>query len=165
MSVSVVRQFMKHSYLGEIAERFYLKQEAGTSRLYTGRDLANNIQEISALSASDVTHTTDILMTELRKVLVRGDRVKIDGLGTFYMTLSCEGTESEDELTVRHIKRVNIRFLPDKALKLVNNSLATTRSDNNVSFAIKGDAAANSGNNPGGTGGDGDDDEYIDPNA
>ena len=163
MSVSVVKQLMKHSYSSSIAERYYLKQEAGTSRLYTGRDLANNIQEISALSASDVTHTTDILMTELRKVLVRGDRVKIDGLGTFYMTLSCTGVEDEDELTVRHIKRVNIRFLPDKALKLVNNSLATTRSDNNVSFSIKGDAVtSNAGTN---TGGDGDDDEYIDPNA
>lgn len=162
MSVSVVKQLMKHSYSSSIAAMYYLKQEAGTSRLYTGRDLANNIQEISALSASDVTHTTDILMTELRKVLVRGDRVKIDGLGTFYMTLSCEGTENEDDLTVRHIKRVNIRFLPDKALKLVNNSLATTRSDNNVSFSIKGDAVtSNSGN----IGGDGDDDEYIDPNA
>lgn len=160
MSVSVVKQLMKHSFGSASGEKYYLKQEAGTSRLYTGKELANNIQEISALSASDVTHTTDILMTELRKVLVRGDRVKIDGLGTFYMTISCVGVDNEDDLNVRNIKRVNIRFLPDKALKLVNNALASTRSDNNISFSIKGEAASASVQ-PGGE----DDDDYVDPNA
>lgn len=162
MSVSVVKQLMKHFYSNELVEKYYLRQEAGTSRLVTGQDLANNIQEISALSASDVNHTTEILMSELRKVLVRGDRVKIDGLGTFYMTLSCTGVDKEEDCNVRNIKRVNIRFLPDKALKLVNNTLASTRSDNNVTFTIKGNTAATTA--PAVPGGN-DDDDYVDPNA
>jgi len=164
MSIPVIPQVMKHFFNGSQAEMIYLKQEAGSSRMYTTDDLANSIQEITALSASDVSHVLKILLSEIRKVLVRGDRVKLDNLGIMFMTLSCTGVKTMDECNVRNIRKVNIRFRPDKALKLVNNALAETRSDNNVSFAMKS-VAATSGTNPTNPGDDGDDDEYIDPNA
>lgn len=162
MSVPVVMQTMKHHYNGVQSEFIYLRQEAGTSRLLTDVEIAKEIEETSSLSVGDVTHVLGIFMTEIRKVLVRGDRVRVAGLGTFYMTLSCKGVETEEECNVRNIRRVNIRFLPDKSLKLVNNSLAPTRSDNNVTFAIKGAKAP--GITPGGDGEE-DDDDYVDPNA
>lgn len=162
MSIQVVSHLMKHFYKGSDAELFYLKQAAGTSEVYTQDDIAAEVEEASSLTKGDVIHTMGIFMSELRKVLVRGDRVKIAGFGTFFMTLSCEGVATEDKCDVRNIKRINIRFRPDKALKLVNNTLATTRSDNNVSFYIKGAAAASSSTKPTNPGGG---DDVIDPGA
>jgi predicted histone-like DNA-binding protein len=144
MNISVVSCVLKHFYNGSLSELHYLRQEAGTSRMLMLEDLADQIEETSSLSKGDVTHTMGILMTEIRKALVRGDRVKIPELGIFYMTISCKGVEKEEDLSVRNISKVNIRFLPDKALKLVNSVLSPTRSDNNVSFAIKGAAGGSS---------------------
>ena len=98
--------------------------------------------------------------------------MKIDGLGTFHITLSSEGTEKEKDCTVRCIRKVNVRFVADKALHLVNTSHTTTRSENNVDFVLagKGDAKGGSegggadGGNGGGSG-EGDDGETPDPAA
>jgi len=160
MSIPVVSHLMKHFYNGSNAELYYLKQEAGSSRLATQDDVAAEVEEASTLTKGDVTHVLGIFMSEMRKVLIRGDRVKIDGLGTFFLTLSCSGVDAEDKCNVRQIKGINIRFRPDKLLKLVNNALAPTRSDNNVSFYIKN--AADSTAKPTAPGED-DDDDIVDP--
>ena len=160
MSITVVSHLMKHFYNGSEKELYYLKQEAGTSKVYTQDDVAAEVEEASTLTKGDVIHTMGIFMSELRKILVRGDRVKIAGFGTYFMTLSCIGVEAKEKIDVRNIKGVNIRFRPDKALKLVNNVLAPTRSDNNVSFEIKSKTAP--GTTPT-TPGNGDDDDIINP--
>ena len=43
-------------------------------------------------------------------------------------------TDIQKNCAMTNIKRVNIRFVPDKDLKLVNNSHAATRSPANVTF-------------------------------
>lgn len=71
--------------------------------------------------------------------------MKVDGLGTFYITFSSTGAAVEKDCTVKNIKRVNIRFAVDNSLRLANDSTATTRgSANNVLFYIKGEATASS---------------------
>ena len=163
MSISVVPYWFRQAYNGSSVELCCLKRVADSQDLYSEADLAKEVEESTSLTAGDFEHALGVFMKEMRKVLVRGNRVKIRNLGTFYMTVSSDSHESEEDLSVRDIKRVNIRFLPDKALKLVNNAVATTRSDNNVSFAIKGAALADDGSG-GNTGEDGEG-EYIDPNA
>jgi len=165
MNVPVTPLVRKHFFNGSNAELIYLSPESGSSRMWTLEMLAAEIEETSSLSKGDVVHTTGILMTELRKVLIKGDRVKIPDLGIFYMTISCKGVATKEELNVRNIEAVNIRFRPDKALKLVNNALAPTRSDNNVAFAIKEAKVATSDSTDGGTDPDDGGGEYIDPNA
>ena len=162
MNIPLVSCLVKHYYNGSLSEWFYLRQKPRSSRSWTLDDLAAEIEEASSLSSGDVVHVAGILMKEIRKVLVHGDRVKIPELGTFYMTLSCEGVEREEELNVRNVRKVRIRFLPDKALKLVNSALAPTRSVNNVSFSIEGDSEDGGNSNGGGTSNGG---TYIDPNA
>ena len=83
--------------------------------------------------------------------------MKIDGLGTFHITLSSEGAEKEKDCTVRSIRRVNVRFVADKALRLVNTSHTTTRGENNVDFVLagKGEGASDDENEGGNTGGGG----------
>ena len=83
-------------------------------------------------------------------MLTQGNKVKIEGLGTFHMTLTCLPGETEKECTVKNIKRVNVRFIPDKAMKLVNASRSMTRSPNNVNFALVSAGAPEGGGSGGG---------------
>ena len=71
--------------------------------------------------------------------------------GTFHMTFRCPGMEASDKCTVRNISKVNIRFIPDKELKLVNGSTAVTRSPANVGFVLdKPEEGGSGGGNQGG---------------
>lgn len=129
---------------------YYIRQKAGTAKVMDIDALAVDIQTNCALTTGDVKHTIEALVEQLRKVLTQGNKVKIEGLGTFHMTLTCLPGETEKECTVKNIKRVNVRFIPDKAMKLVNASRSMTRSPNNVTFAM-----ASAGAPEGGGSGDG----------
>lgn len=173
MSIPVMR-YKRNKQMGDSNSPVlnYLKRVPGFTRAYTTDDVAAETEAIGAMSAEDVSHVMKSFVRSLRKILVKGDKVKIDGLGTFYTTFNCEGTEDEKECTVKNIRRVNVRFAVDNSLRLVNDSVATTRGGaNNVEFYIKTDVPAtadDSGNSDGGndsgggnSGGGGD----IDPNV
>jgi len=134
-SVSVER-YARKKYLTKANSPvlYYIRQK--TKDMVDIDTLATAIEESSSLTAGDVTHTIKAFVKELRKQLVRGSRVKIDGLGTFHITVKSDGTEKEEDCKVRCIKKVNVRFLSDKALKLVNATYATSDGPNNVSFAL-----------------------------
>ena len=151
---------------------YYVRQKSGTVRVMDVNKLADAIEANSSLTAGDVKHAIEAFVEQLRLSLTQGDKVKIDGLGTFHITLRSEGTEKEKDCTVRCIRKVNVRFVADKALHLVNTSHTTTRSENNVDFVLagKGDAKGGSegGGSEGGNGGgsgEGDDGETPDPAA
>jgi predicted histone-like DNA-binding protein len=149
MSVQLVPYAFTQFYNGSKKRSYCLRRVAGSQEVYTEEDVAREVEEASSLSKGDLTHALGIFMSEMRKILVRGNRVKISNLGTFYMTITSDSRENPEELNVRDIGRVNIRFLPDKALKLVNNAVSPTRSDNNVSFSIKGrDEASDTSTTP-----------------
>ena len=119
-------------------EMYCLARQGGDFKVYTEDDLSRAVEKSTSLTKADLSHAFESLFFELREFLVRGDRVRIKNIGTFYMNIASASTETPDELSVRSIERVNIRFLPDKSLKLVNNAIAPTRSDNNVTFSIVG---------------------------
>ena len=140
----------------------YLKVVPGHTRIYTIKDVAEETETIGGMSAEDVTHVMQSFVRSLRKILVKGDKVKIDGLGIFHTTFNCLGTEDEKDCTVKNIRKVNIRFAVDNTLRLVNDSIATTRgAANNVEFYIKSNVPL-SGDTSDGAGGD-DDDDIVDP--
>lgn len=92
----------------------------------------------------------------MKKVLVAGNKVKVDGLGIFYTTLTCPGVEQEKDCTVKNITRINLRFKVDNSLRLANDSTATTRGgDNNMMFELYTEKKSAAGGN----GGDGSDDD------
>lgn len=159
-TVSVVR-YSRKKKIGDASSStiYLLKQEPGTSKVYDLATLAANIESLGALSAEDVTHVLQSFVREIKTVLKRGDRVKVNGLGTFFISLTCPGVEVEKECTVKSIKRVNLRFKVDNTLRLVNDSTATTRSaPNNVMFSVKNETASEGG-------GSGEGGEVINPMA
>lgn len=151
MSVPVKR-YQRNKKLGDAASPmlYYLKREPGSSQVATIKSIARTIEAEGALSAEDVIHTMQSFVRKLKESLTEGNKVKVDGLGTFYITFSATGAELEKDCTVKNISRVHIRFAVDNSLRLANDSIATTRGgDNNVLFYIKSEAAAPEGGGEG----------------
>lgn len=177
MSVPVKR-YLRRTNLSDpnSSLKYYLRQEAGSYKVITMEKIAQRMERVGSLTAQDALHTIQNFIIELRNELVEGNRVKVDGLGTFHITFSCDGSEEEKDCTVKKIKQVKVKFFVENSLRLVNESIATTRgAQNNVQFYIKGESAAatnnavvpdggNGGGDDSGSGG-GDDDDFVDPGA
>lgn len=164
MSIPVMR-YQRNKLISDPTSQVmnYLKRVPGHTRTYTLKDVAEEIETVGGMSAEDVDHVLSSFVRSLRKILVKGDKVKIDDFGTFYTSFNCLGTEDEKDCTVKNIRKVNIRFAVDNTLRLVNDSIATTRgAANNVEFYIKSDVAATAGGNTNGGAGE-EDDDIINP--
>ena len=137
----LVERYQRRKYVNQedAPMLYYIRQKAGNVRVMDVDTMAAAIESKSSLTAGDVKHTIEAFVEQLRLSLTQGDKVKIDGLGTFHITLTSDGTEvKKKDCTVRSIRRVNVRFVADKALKLINSSHTSTQSDNNVVFALGG---------------------------
>ena len=165
----LVERYQRRKYVNQENSQmlYYVRQKSGTVRVMDINKLADAIEANSSLTAGDVKHAIEAFVEQLRLSLTQGDKVKIDGLGTFHITLSSEGTEKEKDCTVRSIRKVNVRFVADKALQLVNTSHATTRGENNVDFILtaKGDGESTDDGKDGGSGDGGGSGEAPDPAA
>ncbi|MFR4302898.1 MAG: HU family DNA-binding protein [Bacteroides thetaiotaomicron] len=162
MNVSVER-YQRRKYVSQENSPmlYYVRQKSGTVRVMDVEKLADAIEANSSLTAGDVKHAIEAFVEQLRLSLTQGDKVKIDGLGTFHITLCSEGTEKEKDCTVRNIRKVNVRFVADKALHLMNASHTSTRSENNVEFVLASKSDTEGGNAGGGNSGG--DEEAPDP--
>ena len=160
-TVTVVRYKRRKRIGDEKSPMVYaLKLKSGEAKIYSIETLAREIESIGSLSVEDVSHVMKSFVRAMKKVLVAGDKVKVDGLGIFYTTLTCPGVEQEKDCTVKNIERVNIRFKVANTLRLVNDSNASTRGGaNNITFELVSEDGNSSGGNSGGgnTGGDGGD--------
>lgn len=137
-AITVVR-YQRRKRIGdeESPMVFSLKPKSGESRIYSIETLAREIESIGSLSVEDVAHVMQSFVRSMKKVLVAGNKVKVDGLGIFYTTLTCPGVEKEKDCTVKSISRVNLRFKVDNSLRLVNDSVASTRGgENNMIFEL-----------------------------
>lgn len=167
----LVERYQRRKYVNQSDSKmlYYIRQKSGNVRVMDINKLADAIEANSSLTAGDVKHAIEAFVKQLRLSLTQGDKVKIDGLGTFHITLSSEGSEKEKDCTVRSIRRVNVRFVADKELQLVNTSHATTRGENNVDFALavkdegNGSGGNDGGGNNGGNGGGSDETPDPDP--
>ena len=145
----LVERYQRRKYVNQPDSQmlYYVHQKSGTVRVMDINKLADAIEANSSLTAGDVKHSIEAFVEQLRLSLTQGDKVKIDGLGTFHITLTSDGTETVKDCTVRSIRRVNVRFVADKALKLMNSSHTSTRSENNVDFVLGGKSdGSDSGN-------------------
>ena len=82
------------------------------------RKLANHIAEHGSIYTPDVIFgVLEKFRSCLIEQLLNSRKVKIDGLGIFYLTAECAkgGAESPEKFNVqKNIEALHIRFLPDK---------------------------------------------------
>ena len=165
----LVERYQRRKYVNQPDSQmlYYVRQKSGTVRVMDINKLADAIEANSSLTAGDVKHAIEAFVEQLRLSLTQGDKVKVFGLGSFHISLSSEGAEKEKDCTVRSIRKVNVRFVADKALQLVNTSHATTRGENNVDFILtaKGDGESTDDGKDGGSGDGGGSGEAPDPAA
>jgi predicted histone-like DNA-binding protein len=80
--------------------------------------MAKHISEHGSVFTEDVVEgVMKKFKTCLIEMLLESKKVKVAGLGTFYLTCECEkgGADKEEDFSVReHLKALHIRFLPDQ---------------------------------------------------
>ena len=93
----LVERYQRRKYVNQPDSQmlYYVRQKSGTVRVMDINKLADAIEANSSLTAGDVKHSIEAFVEQLRLSLTQGDKVKIDGLGTFHITLSSEGAEKE----------------------------------------------------------------------
>jgi predicted histone-like DNA-binding protein len=81
------------------------------------KDLSKDVADTSSLSAGDVLNVISNFTDQIPKWLMEGNSVKLDGLGTFRLSISSDGVATKDEVTANLIKEVRIIFEPDAQIK------------------------------------------------
>ena len=80
--------------------------------------LAKHISEHGSVFTEDVVEgVMKKFKTCLLEMLLESKKVKVTGLGTFYLTCECQkgGADKEEDFNVnQHLKALHIRFLPDQ---------------------------------------------------
>ena len=93
------------------------------------KEVADRLSQISTVSRADVYAVLMDLAGVLADYMAQGRSVKIDGLGTFYYTLTAggNGVESADKVSASQITGVRVRFIPEatknSGSKTMNRSL------------------------------------------
>ena len=88
-------------------------------------DLAKNIRfHGCAYKEGDFVAITKMMAEAVVKMLKEGYRVELDDLGTFYLTLGCEGAESREAFDPdKHIKEVRVNWTPGEAFKNIREDI------------------------------------------
>jgi predicted histone-like DNA-binding protein len=95
--------------------KWYLTQEStGSVGL---PEIAKEIERRSALSLGDVQSTLSNLVEVLPMFLKLGQSIRLEGFGTFRISVSSEGMATADELSAHQVNGVKILFLPSVELK------------------------------------------------
>lgn len=82
---------------------------------FTTKELADALAEISTVSYADVMAVLGNLPGVMGKMMAQGRSVRMEGLGTFRLTINAEkqGVDTADEVSDAQIKAVRIRFTPE----------------------------------------------------
>ena len=81
------------------------------------RDLLQEISYASSVTPSDVRAVTDSLVEILQRYLVIGNKIKVDGIGTFKLSFNGSGKETSKDVSANDIYNAKVTFLSDKNLR------------------------------------------------
>ena len=145
--------------------------------------LARHISEHGSVFTEDVVEgVMKKFKSCLLEMLLESKKVKVAGLGTFYLTCECQkgGADKEEDFNVReHLKALHIRFLPDQAAEdnLSSREFIKKAEFVNIKNLMSGnteaespvdpedDTTGNENENPGGTTNDGNQNENQNPDT
>lgn len=92
-------------------------------------EIIHDIHSTCTLTPGDIK----ACITELSRVLVDrlrgGERVHLEGLGYFQVTLQCDSSDTNPKTRADHVKYKTIKFQPDKKLNADMQTLKVERSD------------------------------------
>ena len=151
MATALVVRTQRYKKIGDKTSPlvYTLKRKPRDAKMY---DL-KRIEALGGMSAEDVLHVGKAIVRNMREKLTDGNSVRLDDFGIFRTSFHCVATEHPKDCTVKNIDKVRINFKVATTLRLVNDSVATTKgAANNVSFEL---VSADGSTAPGGNGGGG----------
>jgi predicted histone-like DNA-binding protein len=105
-------QNKKSNAYGKIYARLISQATLGTD------DICRHIQKHGTIYTSDVVKgVVEKFINCFEELLLEGYKLKLDGLGTFYLAGRCEGAELEKDFDASNFKSVMVRFLADQSKK------------------------------------------------
>jgi predicted histone-like DNA-binding protein len=120
--------------------------------------LSEHIQSHGSIFTADVVQGTVKKFVQcIIELLLEGKKVRLNGLGTFYLSIDSSGAESMEEYSAQtHVKKVRVRFRADQS---DNSSYATSqltrraKVTTNLPGSPSADDSGNGGESGGGNGG------------
>ena len=91
-------------------------------------DLCDHIASHGTIFTADVVAGTVKKFVQcIQELLLEGKKVKLDGIGTFYLALQTTGAESLGDFSMGNVKGVRLRFLADQGGKSRYTTSVLTR--------------------------------------
>lgn len=99
----------------EEPKKFYAS--ASSSGEISLRDLAKEIAEISTMSLPDVIGVLESVVMLVPRHISQGKIIRLGELGSLRISISSEGMEKAEDVTVKNIKSNRFLFAPGKELQ------------------------------------------------
>ena len=147
--------YRKHYRLTDLSDKNSAKKAFPTITYEYGQaatltEVAKEISGNSGVSEGETISVLKDFRTLLRKLLLSGRSVNIDGLGFFYLSAKSKGTEKAEDFTANDITGLRICFRANSDIRLV--ATGATRSDG---LSFKDVDRIQNGSADGGNGGNG----------
>ena len=79
-------------------------------------DLCRHMMKHGTIYTPDVVKgVVERFVMCFEELLLEGNKIKLDGLGTFYLSASTEGVADESKFSANNVKAIHVRFLPDQS--------------------------------------------------
>ena len=120
-------------------------------------EVADRLAQISTVSRADTFAVLKDLGGVVGDFMAQGRTVKLDGLGTFYLTAdaSKQGVDSPDKVKATNIVGARVRFIPETTRTASNRIATRSLVSNNLFWEEWGGSSTST---PGGSEGGGGDD-------
>ena len=79
-------------------------------------DLCRHMMKHGTIFTSDVVKgVVEKFIQCFEELLMEGNKIKLDGLGTFYLSINTEGVVNADQFTANNVKAIRIKFIGDQS--------------------------------------------------
>ena len=79
-------------------------------------DLCRHMMKHGTIFTSDVVKgVVEKFIQCFEELLMEGNKIKLDGLGTFYLSINTEGVVDEKDFTANNVKAIRVKFIGDQS--------------------------------------------------
>ena len=148
-----IRKYQAHNSKNEaINGKWYGRIQADET--LTTNDLCRHIQKHGSIFTSDVVKgVIEKFVSCFEELLLEGNKIKLGGLGTFYLSAQTTGADSESEFTADNVKSIRMRFLADQSKESEYTAMLLTNKAKVKLLGAQASEGTGAGGNSGGNGG------------
>jgi predicted histone-like DNA-binding protein len=133
MSVNYCLFQQKYDMSGKGSNKFYARVQSSGEMSF--KKLCSKISDRCTATKADVMAALEGCIYVMKDALDDGKIVRLGDFGSFQLSLSSEGTETEKEFTSANITSPKILFRPGKELKELYNTLEYQKVSANAASA------------------------------